>query len=108
MPAKSKCIAFSHPPPKKKKKKKKIIKPYDFTEQICLDFTEQTQKKKKNPTSIPNKYPKAQPNCILKKKKKPVRIHVCLNHQMVKPKQNLKPETLKKKTSSRTMPYASA
>ena len=62
MPAKSKRIAFSP------KKKKKIVKPYDFTEQICLDFTEQTQKK--CPTSILNKYPKAQPKRILKKKKK--------------------------------------
>ena len=62
MPAKSKRIAFSP------KKKKKIVKPYDFTEQICLDFTEQTQKK--SPTSILNKYPKAQPKRILKKKKK--------------------------------------
>ena len=38
MPTKSKRIAFSP-------KKKKIVKPYDFTEQICLDFTEQAQKK---------------------------------------------------------------
>ena len=38
MPAKSKRIAF------RPQKKKKIVKPCDFTEQICLDFTEQTQK----------------------------------------------------------------
>ena len=93
MPAKSKRIAFSP------KKKKKIVKPYDFTEQICLDFTEQTQKK--CPTSILNKYPKAQPKRILKKKKKnPIQIRVRFNHQMVMLKQNLKLETLKKKTSS--------
>ena len=42
MPAKSKLIAFS--PPKKKKK----CKPYDFTKQICLDFTLQAQKKAKH------------------------------------------------------------
>ena len=45
---------------------KKIVKPYDFTEQICLDFTEQAQKK--SLTSILSKYPKAQPKRILKKK----------------------------------------
>ena len=93
MPAKSKRIAFSP--------KKKIVKPYDFTEQICLDFTEQAQKK--SPTSILNKYPKAQPKRILKKKKKkkkPIQIRVRFNHQMVMLKQNLKLETLKKKTSS--------
>ena len=43
MPAKSKRIAFSPSPPPPKKKK--IVKPYDFIEQICLDFTEQAQKK---------------------------------------------------------------
>ena len=58
MPAKSKCIAFSP---------KKNCKTLWFTEQICLDFTEQAQKK--NPTSILNKYPKAQPKSILKKQK---------------------------------------
>ena len=48
MPTKSKRIAFSP-------KKKKIVKPYDFTEQICLDFTEQAQKKRPNinPKQIP-------------------------------------------------------
>ena len=47
MPTKSKRIAFSP-------KKKKIVKPYDFTEQICLDFTEQAQKKPNiNPKQIP-------------------------------------------------------
>ena len=53
MPAKSKCIAFSPPPPPPPKKI--IIKPYDFTEQIFLDFTEQAQKKRPNinPKQIP-------------------------------------------------------
>ena len=63
MTAKSKCIAF-----RPQKKKKKIVKPCDFTEQICLDFTEQAQKK--SLTSILSKYPKAQPKRILKKIKK--------------------------------------
>ena len=57
--------SFQPPAPQKKII---IIKPYDFTEQICLDFTEQAQKK--GPTSILNKYPKAQPKRILKKKLK--------------------------------------
>ena len=56
--------SFQHPPPPAKKR---IVKPYDFTEKICLDFTEQVQKK--SPTLILNKYPKAQPKRILRKKK---------------------------------------
>ena len=53
-------------------------------------------KPKKSPTSILNKYPKAQPKRILKKKKKkktnqnPIRIHVRLNHQMVKLKSKIR------------------
>ena len=68
------------------KKKKKIVKPYDFTEQICLDFTEQTQKK--GLTSIPNKYPKAQPKRILKKKKKKNKQ---TNTNQPKPNMNIRP-----------------
>ena len=53
-------------------------------------------KPKKSPTSILNKYPKAQPKRILKKKKKkktnqnPIRICIRLNHQMVKLKPKIR------------------
>ena len=100
--------SFQPPAPQKKKI---IIKPYDFTEQICLDFTEQAQKK--GPTSILNKYPKAQPKRILKKKIKKKKQKQKQKPNMNtrppqssndKAKANLKSETLKKKTSSRTTP----
>ena len=98
--------SFQPPAPQKKII---IIKPYDFTEQICLDFTEQAQKK--GPTSILNKYPKAQPKRILKKKikKKKQKQKPNMNTRPPqssndKAKANLKSETLKKKTSSRTTP----
>ena len=98
--------SFQPPAPQKKKI---IIKPYDFTEQICLDFTEQAQKK--GPTSILNKYPKAQPKRILKKKikKKKQKQKPNMNTRPPqssndKAKANLKSEILKKKTSSRTTP----
>ena len=96
--------SFQPPAPQKKII---IIKPYDFTEQICLDFTEQAQKK--GPTSILNKYPKAQPKRILKKKIKKKKQKPNMNTRPPqssndKAKANLKSETLKKKTSSRTTP----